>query len=148
MINSSNYVTHATATESPITPEMIARFADPTNIRLLHAGMGMVTEAGEFIDMMKKHLFYGKPLDLVNLSEEIGDEMWYIALAVDILQTTLNDVMAVNIAKLKARYPDKFTEFHAENRDLETERKILEGHTSTDNNCDECPASSVCGVKG
>jgi NTP pyrophosphatase (non-canonical NTP hydrolase) len=146
MINSSTYVKNATATESPITPEMIARFSDPTNIRLLHAGMGMVTEAGEFVDMLKKHLFYGKPLDLVNLGEEIGDSMWYIALAVDILQTTLDDVMSVNIAKLKARYPDKFTEFHAENRDLVTERKILENNKLTTDNdvCYSCDAEQLC----
>jgi NTP pyrophosphatase (non-canonical NTP hydrolase) len=88
--------------------------------------MGMATEAGEFLDMLKKHIFYGKPMDFVNAKEEIGDQMWYAGLAVDVLQTTFNEVLTVNIDKLKARYPEKFTEEAAINRDLNTERSILE----------------------
>jgi NTP pyrophosphatase (non-canonical NTP hydrolase) len=127
-IDSSNYVKNACRTESPVTPEMIERISSPDTIRMLHAAMGLSTEAGEFIDMLKKHIFYGKKLDLVNAKEEIGDSMWYVGIAVDVLQTTLNEVMTVNIDKLKARYPEKFTEHHAENRDLDTERNILEGN--------------------
>lgn len=127
MINSSNYVKHATGTESPVTDFLKERLQSVQTIRLLHAGIGMTTEAGEFIDMLKKHIFYGKPLDLVNLREEIGDLLWYCAIAVDALGTNMDDVMTINIDKLKARYPDKFSEFLAENRDLETERAILEG---------------------
>lgn len=126
-ITSQNYVKSATKTESPITEAMIDRLTEPQTIRLLHAAMGLSTEAGEFMDMLKKHIFYGKPLDLVNAKEEIGDTMWYTALAIDVLQTTLDEVMTVNIEKLAFRYPEKFTEFRAENRDLETERKILTG---------------------
>jgi len=96
-------------------------------INLLHAAIGMQTESAEFSDMLKKHLFYGKPLDTVNLMEEIGDQIWYIAMALRSLDTDFETVMERNIAKLKARYPDKFTEELAENRDLEKERSILEG---------------------
>ena len=95
--------------------------------RLLHAGIGMVTEAGEFIDALKKHIFYGKELDRVNLAEEIGDMFWYIAIACDELKVSFEEVQATNIAKLKARYPDKFSLESAENRDLVKERQILEG---------------------
>jgi len=95
-------------------------------IDLQHAAMGMVTEAAEFTDMLKKHLFYGKPLDEVNLREEIGDLMWYAAMALRSLNSDFETVMARNIEKLKARYPQKFTEEAAINRDLDTERKILE----------------------
>lgn len=126
-MTSENYVENAVRTESPVTEAMIERLTNPQTIRLLHAAMGATTEAAEFLDMLKKHIFYGKKLDLVNAGEEIGDQMWYIGLTVDILQTTLNEVMTVNIAKLKARYPEKFCEEKAENRDLETERAILEG---------------------
>lgn len=93
---------------------------------LLHASMGLVTEAGEFQDMLKKHVFYGKPLDEVNLKEEIGDLLWYCAIALEALDTDFQAVMQTNIDKLKARYPEKFTEEKAENRDLAKERKILE----------------------
>ena len=95
-------------------------------IDLLHAAIGMQTEAAEFSDMLKKHIFYGKPLDKVNLKEELGDQLWYIAMALRALDTTFEAVMERNIEKLKARYPDKFTEELAENRDLDKEREILE----------------------
>lgn len=140
-MTSQNYVQTATATEAPVTQEMIDRISRPEVIRLLHAAIGLATESGEFLDMLKKHIFYGKPLDLINAAEEIGDTMWYTALAVDILKTTLDDVMTVNIKKLAARYPEKFTEHHAENRDLITERAILEGK-----DCSACEAQGVCGV--
>ncbi len=96
-------------------------------MRLDHAAKGMVTEAGEFIDVLKKHSIYGKPIDRVNLKEELGDLMWYVALACNTLEIELGDVLAVNIAKLRARFPDKFTEEGALNRNLDAERGILEG---------------------
>ena len=96
-------------------------------IDLQHAALGMVTESAEFTDMLKKHLFYGKPLDEVNLAEELGDQLWYVAMALRALGTDFETVMERNIAKLKARYPNKFTLELAENRDLEKERAILEG---------------------
>jgi len=95
-------------------------------IRLLHAQMGMQTETAEFTDALKKSLFYGKPLDVVNLKEELGDLMWYMAIAFDELGTDFETEKNRVIKKLKARFPEKFTNDKAENRDLITERKILE----------------------
>ena len=95
-------------------------------IDLLHAGMGMDTESAEFTDMLKKHIFYNKPLDITNLKEELGDLCWYVALALRTLETTFEEIMHTNISKLEIRYPEKFSEHHALNRDLETERKTLE----------------------
>ena len=94
--------------------------------RLLHAAMGMTTESGEFLDPLKKHLFYGKPLDSTNLKEELGDLLWYIAIACDALDTTIEDEMIRVINKLKTRFPDKFSSDHAIHRDLTAERKALE----------------------
>ena len=125
-MNSEIYVTHAMRTDSPLTMDLQARLTDPDFIRLLHAGMGLCTESGEFMDMLKRHLFYGKPLDLVNAKEELGDSMWYIALAIDVISTTLNEVMTVNINKLKLRYPEKFSEGHAIERNVVAERELLE----------------------
>jgi len=93
---------------------------------LLHASMGLSTEAAEFTDALKKHVFYGKKLDTTNLKEELGDLLWYVAIALEALDTDFGSVMQTNIDKLSARYPDKFTEELAENRDLAKERKILE----------------------
>jgi NTP pyrophosphatase (non-canonical NTP hydrolase) len=94
--------------------------------RLIHASMGLVTEAAEFQDALKKSLFYGKPLDKTNLKEEIGDILWYLAIAMDELETDFDVEQDRVIRKLKARYPSKFENELAENRDLATERKILE----------------------
>lgn len=99
---------------------------DPKKLDLLHASMGLVTEAGEFQDMLKKHFYYGRELDKVNLKEEIGDVLWYCAIALNALDTDFESVMQTNIDKLKARFPEKFTEEKANNRDLDVERKILE----------------------
>lgn len=120
------YQSLAHCTEAPVNDGMLQRFDAELTIRLLHAAMGMCTEAGEFQDQLKRHLFYGKPIDSVNLAEEVGDMMWYLALAANALNVDLIEVATKNIAKLKARYPDKFKEHDALNRDLDTERKILE----------------------
>lgn len=121
-----NYIENVVKTESPTTPELVARLASPENVRLLHAAIGMCTEAGEFIDQLKKHIFYGKPLDKVNLKEEIGDLMFYIGVAMDVLETDFDTEQRKNIAKLKARYGEKFSSKAAIERDLGKERKILE----------------------
>lgn len=102
------------------------RADDHTIVRLEHARDGFATETGEFADVLKKYKFYGKPLDKPNLIEELGDLMWYIAIACDALGTTIEEVQAINIAKLKSRYAEKFTEHAAINRDLDAERAILE----------------------
>lgn len=96
-------------------------------IRLLHAALGLATEAGELMEMLSNYLEGHKPLDIVNAKEELGDAQWYVPLGVDACDAKLEDVMKTNIEKLRARYPDKFTEFDAQNRNLEVERKILEG---------------------
>lgn len=121
-----NYIENVVKTESPVTPELVARMSDKSNIRLLHAGIGMCTESGEFIDQLKKHIFYGKPLDKVNLKEEISDQLWYIGIALDELGSDFDSEQRRNIDKLKARYGDKFSSEAAINRDLDKERKILE----------------------
>ena len=94
--------------------------------RLVHACFGMQTETAEFTDAVKKSLFYGKPLDIINLKEELGDALWYIAIAMDELDTDFEAEMLRVIKKLRTRYPDKFSDILAENRDLVSERKILE----------------------
>lgn len=93
--------------------------------RLFHSIVGVTTESVELlkaIDLYLKH-----PIDNVNIMEEFGDMMWYMAIGVDQLGVSWEQVMDRVIAKLKARYPDKYSDEYANNRDLDTERKILEG---------------------
>lgn len=97
------------------------------NHDLLHAALGLSTEVGEFLDVLKKQHAYGKPIDAVNLREELGDIMWYCVLACRALGITLEDAASINIAKLAKRYPDRFSAESALNRDLAGERSVLEG---------------------
>lgn len=119
------YLENIIKTESIDFLEIRKRMQADTVIRLDHASDGLCTEAGEFKDALKKFKFYGKELDGVNLIEELGDLMWYIGIACHALNTSLEEVMIRNIAKLKARYGDKFNEEGAINRNLSNERKIL-----------------------
>lgn len=125
-MDTKEYVKNALKTESVDFEAITSRLAVHENIRILHAAVGLNTEQGELQDALKKHLFYGKPLDKVNLAEEMGDVFWYLAILADALGVDFETVMNKNIAKLKARYGSKFSEEKALNRDLETERKILE----------------------
>nr|DAF54324.1 MAG TPA: NTP-PPase-like protein [Myoviridae sp. ctnjE18] len=101
-------------------------YLENVGARLIHASMGLVTEAAEFQDALKKSLFYGKSLDTTNLKEELGDLLWYMAIAMDDLDTDFDAEQNRVIRKLKARYPSKFEKDLAENRDLVKERSILE----------------------
>ena len=95
--------------------------------RCVHAIFGMMTELGELTDKFKKHLIYERQLDVVGVVEELGDQDWYRGLIADALKVGFEEAWTKNIAKLRARYPEKFT-FEAEaNRDLSAERAALEG---------------------
>ncbi len=93
----------------------------------MHMVLGISTEAGELLDAYKKHFAYGKELDKTNVGEEIADIMWYVSNLCRMLNIDMEEMLQRNIAKLKARYPEKFDEIKALNRDLEKEREILEG---------------------
>ena len=75
---------------------------------LVNAVMGLCGESGEAIDIVKKHLHQGHPLDKAKLLKELGDIAWYLAEAAYALDTDLDAVFEGNIAKLKARYPEGF----------------------------------------
>jgi len=95
--------------------EAMRTAADLGNTRdnLLHAMLGLMDEVGELAKTMKKELAYGKDMDVDNLVEEAGDVLWFVALLCHTLGVPLSYVAVDNIAKLRRRYPDKFTEFDA-----------------------------------
>jgi NTP pyrophosphatase (non-canonical NTP hydrolase) len=84
--------------------------------RLLNAALGLCGESGEWADTLKKHAFHAHPLDEASLRAELGDILWYVALACDALDLQMGDVMAENIAKLRRRYPDGFSSERSLNR--------------------------------
>jgi len=110
-------------------PEQIARLQDETTRRLLHGVIGLVTEAGELVEAIMNHVIDGKPLDLVNIGEEVGDSFWYEALILTVTNSDPSVVARHNIEKLLLRFPDKFTEENALVRDIVAERRALEGKT-------------------
>ena len=107
------------------TPDFIVGHV-PEMARLVHAAIGVATESGELLDALKKTLMYGKALDRINVMEECSDVLWYLALALDATGFTLEDCMERNIAKLRKRFPHKFTSEAALVRDLDAERSALE----------------------
>jgi len=150
-MKNEEYQKLAEVTESKDFDVIGERMKTVRAIRLLHAVLGLASEAGEIADQLKKHFFYGKPLDVVNLGEELGDMFWYQALMANELGTThpeinFDSIEETNIAKLKKRYGDKFSEQRAVKRNLDIERKILEGYMrpARDNDlpgeiiCDQC----------
>ena len=88
--------------------------------RLTTAGVGLAAESGEFLEIVKKMLFQGKPWNDDNrehLIIELGDVMWYVMQACKALDVSLDDVIAGNVEKLKKRYPGgDFNVYHSENR--------------------------------
>lgn len=84
--------------------------------KIRNAAYGMNGEAGEVIDVLKKHEFQGHPLDADKLIDETSDVLWYCALMADALNTTLEAIMLHNIEKLKKRYPEGFDKSRSINR--------------------------------
>lgn len=85
---------------------------------LINGVMGLCGEAGEAIDLVKKHLAQGHELDKEHLIDELGDIAWYLAETAQVLGVTLEEVLERNISKLKKRYPEGF----------ETEKSVHREH--------------------
>jgi NTP pyrophosphatase (non-canonical NTP hydrolase) len=88
--------------------------------RLLTAGVGINAEGGEFLEIVKKMIFQGKPWNEDNkdhLITELGDMMWYVMQACIALEVPLDYVVSRNVEKLEKRYPGgAFDVFYSENR--------------------------------
>lgn len=84
---------------------------------LINGVMGLCGEAGEAIDLVKKHLAQGHPLDRERLAKELGDVAWYLAETATAIGYDLEAILLGNLEKLRARYPNGF----------ETERSLVRG---------------------
>ena len=88
--------------------------------RLLTAALGLCAEGGEFTEVVKKMVFQGKPVydeNIFHMKRELGDICWYLAQACMALGTTFDEVIEMNVEKLKARYPGGEFDVHfSENR--------------------------------
>ncbi len=104
--------------------------------------IGAATETGELLDALKKHMFQGRPIDVTNIKEECGDLWFYMTELMAAIGTNIFDIMKMNVAKLKQRYPDGFNIQKSVDRDTDQEREILEENRSK-NSCEVC-AATVC----
>lgn len=93
---------------------------------ILHGAIGLITEAGELMEGIYNTKVLNQPLDMINVKEELGDIMWYMAIILKATGSSFEEIAAKNLAKLQHRFPDKFTQDKALNRDLDGERKVLE----------------------
>ena len=88
--------------------------------RLTTAAVGISAEGGEFMEIVKKMVFQGKPWNDDNrehLIIELGDVLWYVAQACMALDVSFDEVVATNVEKLKKRYPGgEFDVYYSENR--------------------------------
>lgn len=125
-MDNKTYEKNALVTDLRDYAPVAGRLLKTETIRLLHASIGLQTESGEIADALKRHIFYGKELDKVNIVEEAGDLLWYVSVALSSVGSSFDEAMEKNIAKLKARYGDKFSEEAAVERDLGKERSVLE----------------------
>ena len=83
---------------------------------VFNACFGLSGEVGEMNDMIKKWVFHEKDLDVTHLKKELGDVMWYVAMMCQSMDWNLDDILQMNVDKLKARYPEGFDVIKANNR--------------------------------
>ena len=78
--------------------------------RLVDAAAGLAEEAGEVLGIVRKHVYMAHELDRERLKKELGDVLWCLAVVSGTVGLTLDEVAEANVAKLRARYPDGYSE--------------------------------------
>ena len=121
-----DFVTEVTSLPSTDLAALLSRITeldieqDADVPRLLTAALGLTAESGEFTEVVKKIILQGKPYNEENvfhLKRELGDICWYIGQACMALDTTFDEIIEMNVDKLKARYPGgEFNVHKSENR--------------------------------
>lgn len=108
--------------------DLVRRLTKPLGDKmdLLHSALGVTSEAGEIADAIKAAAVYGRPLDIINLVEELGDLRFFATMAAQKLGLTADDIERANMAKLNARYAEGYSDASANNRKKEFEREAIE----------------------
>jgi NTP pyrophosphatase (non-canonical NTP hydrolase) len=75
---------------------------------IFDAALGLSGEVGELNDLLKKWVFHEKPIDVEHAKKELGDIMWYVAMMCQSFGWELDDILQINVDKLKERYPKGF----------------------------------------
>ena len=92
--------------------EEVLRTSGSTDLAM--GALGLAGETGEVVDLLKKHLYHGKPLDRTALVKELGDIRWYLEYIMAASDISMEEVEAMNVAKLRKRFPEGFS-FEAAN---------------------------------
>ena len=95
-------------------------------LRYLHAVLGVISEGEEMITPVQAGIKSPASVNTLNANEEFGDTQWYVGVRTDALGFKLSAVMRANVGKLAARFPDKFSEDKANNRDLDKEVAVMQ----------------------
>ena len=121
-----DFVTEVTSLPSTDLAALLSRITeldieqDADVPRLLTAALGLTAESGEFTEVVKKIILQGKPYseeNVFHMKRELGDICWYLAQACMALDTTFDEIIEMNVDKLKARYPGgEFDVHQSENR--------------------------------
>ena len=121
-----DFVTEVTSLPSTDLAALLSRIteldieSDADVPRLLTAALGLTAESGEFTEVVKKIILQGKPYNednVFHMKRELGDICWYLAQACMALDTTFDEIIEMNVDKLKARYPGgEFDVHQSENR--------------------------------
>ena len=128
-VDTNKYLDFVTEVTSLPSTDLAALLSRITNLdieqdadvpRLLTAALGLTAESGEFTEVVKKIILQGKPYNeenIFHMKRELGDICWYLAQACMALDTTFDEIIEMNVDKLKARYPGgEFDVHQSENR--------------------------------
>jgi NTP pyrophosphatase (non-canonical NTP hydrolase) len=94
-------------------------------IRLDHSADGLTSESGELKDLMKKIKFYEIQIPKINFLDEMADVLHYLVMGMNALEVTFEDLMRLNMTKLRTRSPNGFTAESATNKDKEKEQEAI-----------------------
>lgn len=83
---------------------------------LMMGVMGLAGESGEAVDLVKKYIFHEHDLDREHLAKELGDVAWYLAVTAHVIGYDLEEILRMNVDKLRKRYPDGFDPDRSNNR--------------------------------
>lgn len=97
----------------------------PGQLDIIHACLGLFSETAEILESTLNSYLADGPIDITNLREELGDILWYTALATRMADSDFERLATANLNKLKVRYPDKFDSENALNRDISAEQQAL-----------------------
>ena len=98
---------------------------DHLDADILHAVLGLITESAELAELVLTSMLSGEPVDRQKMIDELGDVRWYYSILLSAIGSNDDEVTDKNIAKLRTRFPNKFSLYAATTRDTEAENQAM-----------------------